>query len=183
MNISEIYHNHRPAGELTPQENASYDTLEALGIEYDCLSSDPADTMDKCDAITEAIGAEACKNLFLCNRQKTVFYLLCMPPHKAFYTKELGKQLGSSRLSFAPEEKLWELLRCTPGSASVMGLIHDTEHQVHLVIDNESWQKEYFACHPCNCSGSLKLKTSDLLHKFLPHTGHEPTFVELTGMP
>ena len=102
MEISPLYHNARPEGELLPQEAAAFDILETLGIGYDRVSSDPADTMEKCAAVSEVLGVPICKNLFLCNRQKTDFYLLCMGPDKPFHTKDLSHQIGSARLSFAP---------------------------------------------------------------------------------
>ncbi len=116
MEISALYHNTRPEGELLPQEAAAFALLEELGMDYDRVSSEPADNMEKCAAVSLVLGVPICKNLFLCNRQKTQFYLLCMGPDKPFHTKDLSHQIGSARLSFAPEENLWELLRCTPGS-------------------------------------------------------------------
>ncbi len=183
MELSPLYHNQRPAGELLPQEAAVFDLLEQLGIEYDRVSGDAADTMEKCAAVSEVLGAPICKNLFLCNRQKTQFYLLAMPPQKPFFTKELGKQIGSSRLSFAPEEFLMELTKCSPGSATVLGLMHDTEHQVHLVMDRETYEAPFFCCHPCICTSTVKMKTSDVLEIFLRHTGHTVTVVDLPEYP
>ena len=179
MEVSQLYHNSRPEGELLAQEAAAFDLLNSLGIDYDRVSHEPADTMEKCDAVATVLGVAVCKNLFLCNRQKTAFYLLCMPPHKPFHTKDLSAQIGSARLSFAPEEQLWELLHCTPGSATVLGLMNDTEHQVRLLIDRETYEAEYFSCHPCLCTSTLKLKTKDVLEKLLPHTGHTPEIVQL----
>ena len=114
MQISSLFHNTRPEGALLPQEEAAFSLLEKLEIPYDRVSSDPADNMEKCAAVSEVLGVPICKNLFLCNRQKTQFYLLCMGPDKPFHTKDLSHQIGSARLSFAPEEELWELLHCTP---------------------------------------------------------------------
>ena len=111
MEISPLFHSTRPEGPLLPQEEAAFSLLEELGIGYDRVSSEPADTMEKCAAVGEALGMSVCKNLFLCNRQKTQFYLLCMGPDKPFHTKDLSRQIGSARLSFAPEESLWELLQ------------------------------------------------------------------------
>ncbi len=179
MEISPLYHNTRPEGELLPQEAAAFGILETLGIDYDRVSSDPADTMEKCAAVSEVLGVPICKNLFLCNRQKTDFYLLCMGPDKPFHTKDLSHQIGSARLSFAPEESLWELLHCTPGSATILGLMNDTDHRVRLLMEREVYEAEYLSCHPCICTSSLKLKTADILRKFLPHTGHEVTVVDL----
>ena len=179
MTITECFHNARPEGELLPQEAAAFDLLEELGIDYDRVSSDPADTMEKCAEVSQVLGVPICKNLFLCNRQKTQFYLLAMGPDKPFHTKDLSAQIGSARLSFAPEECLWDLLRCTPGSATVLGLMNDTEHRVRLLMEREVYEGAYMSCHPCICTSSLKLRTGDILHKFLPRTGHEVTVVEL----
>ena len=135
--------------------------------------------MEKCAAVSGVLGVPICKNLFLCNRQKTQFYLLCMSPGKPFHTKDLSRQIGSARLSFAPEEFLWDLLHCTPGSATVLGLANDSAHQVRLLMEREVYEAEYLSCHPCICTSSLKLRTADILEKFLPYTGHAVTVVDL----
>ncbi|MBQ9492559.1 MAG: prolyl-tRNA synthetase associated domain-containing protein [Oscillibacter sp.] len=179
MYVSGLYHNTRPDGELLPQEAAAFDLLERLNIDYERVSSDAADNMEKCEAVGAALGMPVCKNLFLCNRQKTRFYLLCMPPHKPFHTKDLSKQIGSARLSFAPEEALWELLHCTPGSATILGLANDSGQQVRLLMDRETYEAEYLSCHPCLCTSTLKLRMEDVLQKLLPDCGHSVTVVDL----
>lgn len=179
MTISPLEHNTQPQGELLPQEAAAFDLLETLEIPYDRVSSEPADTMEKCAEVSRALGVPICKNLFLCNRQKTQFYLLAMGPDKPFHTKDLSAQIGSARLSFAPEEQLWELLHCTPGSATVLGLMNDTGHAVRFLMEREVYEAEDLSCHPCICTSSLRLRTRDILEKFLPHTGHDVTVVDL----
>lgn len=171
---------HNCTGRLE-KEVRTYDLLDKLGMEY--WRTDhafmKADTMEDCKVIDDCLGATVCKNLFLCNRQKTNFYLLCMPPHKAFHTKDLSHQIGSARLSFAPEEQLWDLLHCTPGSATILGLMNDDENRVQLLIDKETYEAEYFSCHPCLCTSTIKLKTSDVKNMLLPKVHHEPIVVEL----
>ncbi len=179
MKLSAVYHNTRPEGALLPQEAAAFDLLDKLGIEYDRVSHDAAFNMDLCADVGGVLGVSVCKNLFLCNRQKTCFYLLCMMPDKPFRTKDLSAQINSARLSFAPEEELWELLHCHPGSATVLGLANDTEQRVQLLIDREVYDAPYFSCHPCICTSTLKLKTADVLEKLLPYTGHTPIIVDL----
>ena len=179
MTISPIFHNARPEGELPPQESAAFDLLDTLGIDYDRVSHDAAFNMELCADVSAVLGVSVCKNLFLCNRQKTSFYLLCIPPDKPFHTKDLSAQINSSRLSFAPEDSLWELLHCHPGSATVLGLANDTEHRVQLLLDREVYDAPYMSCHPCICTSTLKLKTSDMLTRLLPHTGHTPIVVDL----
>lgn len=75
MEISPIYHNSRPEGELPAQETAAFDFLDSLGIDYERVTHELADTMEKCDDVSAVLGVDVCKNLFLCNRQKTSFYL------------------------------------------------------------------------------------------------------------
>ena len=179
MTISPIFHNARPEGELPPQESAAFDLLDMLGIDYDRVSHDAAFNMELCADVSAVLGVSVCKNLFLCNRQKTSFYLLCMPPDKPFHTKDLSAQINSSCLSFAPEDSLWELLHCHPGSATVLGLANDAEHRVQLLLDREVYDAPYMSCHPCICTSTLKLKTSDVLTRLLPHTGHTPIVVDL----
>ena len=158
-----------------------YDCLERLGIPYDRVDHAPAETMEDCLAIDEALDVRMCKNLFLCNRQKTEFYLLLMPGDKPFRTKELSTQIGSARLSFADEAYMVELLDIHPGAVSVMGLMNDLDRVVHLLVDEEVLKGEYLGCHPCVNTSSLKIRTADILEKFLPFTGHTARAVHLTG--
>ena len=140
-----------------------------------------ADTMEDCHVIDACLNATVCKNLFLCNRQKTNFYLLMMPGDKPFKTKELSHQLGIARLSFASPEDMEQYLDCTPGSSSIMGLANDAENKVQLLMDEDIKAGEYLGCHPCINTSSLKLRTADVLETFLPAVHHEPIFVQLTG--
>ena len=165
------------------REVRTYDYLDALGIEYWRTDHPdmPAMTMEDCNKIDAVLGVLICKNLFLCNRQRTNYYLLLMPGDKPFRTKELSKQLGVSRLSFANEEDMLELLDLQPGAVSVMGLMNDKEQRVRLIVDGDVLRQEYFGCHPCVNTSSMKMLTSDMVDKYLPATGHEMTVVELTG--
>ena len=153
--------------------------LEELGIPFDRVDHDPAEDMADCAVISQALGADICKNLLLTPRNRSAFYLLAMPGDKPFVTKELSKQIGSSRLSFATAEDLEQLLGVQPGSASVLGLLNDTEHRVTLVLDRAVAESRWFGCHPCRNTSSLRLRTEDVLEKFLPYTGHVPLVVEL----
>ena len=173
--------NGRPAsteGRL-PKEVRVYDFLDNLGIEYGRIDHEEAMTMEVCAAIDEALEATICKNLLLCNRQGTAFYLLMLPGNKVFKTSVLSKQIGSSRLSFASAEAMEQYLDITPGSVSVLGLMNDKENHVQLLMDQDVVKGEYIGCHPCINTSSLKLKTADLLEKIIPAMGHEPTFVDL----
>lgn len=174
-----------------------YDLLDSIGVDYDRLDHAPAMTMEVCDAVNATFGrmtleefkaedsndrtkhAIICKNLFLCNRQKTKFYLLMIPGDKKFLTKNLSAQINSARLSFAGEEDMLKFLDVTPGSVSVLGLMNDHGHIVQLLIDSDVLQSEYVGCHPCINTSSLRMKTKDLMEKVIPALQHEPVIVNL----
>ena len=137
--------------------------------------------MEACNEIDAILDVTICKNLFLCNRQKTNYYLLMMPGDKPFKTKELSSQINSARLSFGSPEDMEELLGLTPGSVSIMGLMNDKENRVQLLVDEDVLEGEYLGCHPCINTSSLKLKESDIWEKFLPAVHHEMITVHLTG--
>ena len=158
-----------------------YDFLDRLGIDYERVDHPALMTMEACESVDKMLDTRICKNLFLRNAQRTQFYLLLMPGDKPFKTKELSAQINSSRLSFGSAEEMEELLSVSPGSVSVMGLMNDPEHRVRLLIDEDVLKEEYFGCHPCINTSSLKMYTKELIEKFLPATGHEPTIVHLTG--
>lgn len=161
------------------RELRTYRLLEQLKIPFRRLDHAPAMTMEDCDGVDTLLNIEHCKNLFLRNTQKTEFYLLLLPHHKKFRTAVLSKQIGTARLSFAEEEFMVKYLDIHPGSVSILGLMNDKEHRVHLLIDREALTREYMGCHPCVNTSSLQIKTSDIYEKFLKYTGHEPTFVTL----
>lgn len=176
-----ILHEGRPKNEDGRLENEikTYDLLDALKVKYQRLDHEPAMTMDVCGDINSSLHAMVCKNLFLCNRQETDFYLLMLPGEKRFKTKYLSAQLGVARLSFAGEEYMREFLGLAPGSVSVMGLMNDTDGRVQLVIDREVLEPEYLGCHPCINTSSIRLCTKDLTNIVLPALNHKPIIAEL----
>lgn len=168
------------AGRLE-REKRVYDYLDGLHIEYERADHERAETMTICEEISKVLGTKICKNLFLCNRQQTVFYLLMMPGDKPFKTKELSAQINSSRLSFATPEHMLSLLDIEPGAVSVMGLMNDREKKVNLLVDKDLLEDETIGIHPCVCTSCLKMRTEDVFGRFLEATGHSMMTVELVG--
>ena len=161
------------------KEIRCYDLLDRLGVRYQRIDHEPANTMEACAQIDRVLDATICKNLLLCNRQCTDFYLLMIPGDKVFKTSELSKKIGSSRLSFAKPEYMEEFLDITPGSVSVLGLMNDHNHRIKLLMDEDVLKGEYIGMHPCINTSSLRLKTADLMEKVIPAMGHEPAIVTL----
>ena len=173
--------NGRPADfeSRLPKEQRVYELLDSLGIDYQRVDHEPAMTMEACIAVDEMLGATMCKNLMLCNRQQTDFYLLLMPGDKPFKTSVLSKQIGSSRLSFADGSYMEQFLDITPGSLSVLGLMNDQDNRVKLLIDADVLTGEYIGVHPCINTSSLRIKTQDLMEIVIPAMGHPPRMVNL----
>ena len=179
--------NGRPENEegRLDKEIRVYDLLDSLGVKYQRIDHEAAMTMEACEEIDRTLsegeenGVAICKNLFLCNRQATDFYLMLIPGDKPFKTKYLSAQIGSSRLSFAKPEYMEKYLDITPGSVSIMGLMNDHEKKVQLLIDEDVLKDEYFGCHPCINTSSLKIRTKDLVEKIIPAMGHDPKIVKL----
>ena len=163
-----------------PKELRVYDLLDSLHVPYKRADHDALPTIEACHEVDRLLEIDICKNLFLCNAQKTAFYLLMMPGTKKFKTAALSKQIGSSRLSFAGAEYMEQLLDITPGSVSVLGLMNDHENRVRLLIDRDVLENhQYLGCHPCINTSSLKIRTQDLLDVILPAIHHPYTLVDL----
>lgn len=179
MHESILYHGRPERGSRSEIEERSYDLLDSLSIPFTRVDHDAAMSMEDLKEAGRILGCTIAKNLFLTNRQQTDFYLLIMPGNKPFKTKFLSAQLGCSRLSFAPEEHLSALLGVKSGSASLLGLMNDTEKRVRLVFDRELLDEPLFACHPCLNSSSIAFSTEDMLRKLLPTLGRDYTSVDL----
>lgn len=177
-NISGLYTG-RPHDKRIEKEERCYNFLDRLNIEYFRIDHDHADSIEECEQVEKILGCRICKNLLLTNRQMTDVYLLAMPGEKPFKTKILSKQIGTARLSFASEEQMLRTLDITPGSVSVLGLMNDKNNEVKLLIDKDLLKDEYFGCHPCINTSSLKIKTSDIIEKIIPATAHSIEYVEL----
>ena len=162
------------------KEIRCYDLLDSLNVEYQRIDHEAAMTMEACVEIDRMLEATICKNLLLCNRQCSAFYLLMIPGEKQFKTSVFSKLIGSSRLSFAAPEYMERFLDITPGSVSVLGLMNDKEKRVELIIDEDVLKGEYFGCHPCINTSSLRIKTADLMEKIIPAMDHPPRIVTLS---
>ena len=161
------------------KEIRTYDLLDSLGVSYQRIDHPAAMTMEECEDIDRILDATICKNLFLCNRQETAFYLLMIPGDKTFKTKDISAQIGSARLSFGKPEFMEQFLDITPGSVSVMGLMNDKKNRVQLLIDEDILKGEYIGCHPCINTSSLRIKTKDMAEKIIPAMKHKPIIVKL----
>ena len=183
--IDKTLYNGRPAitSHRLEKETRTYNLLDRLEIPYQRLDHEPLPTIDACREVDTLLNIDICKNLFFCNAKKTEFYLLLLPGKKKFRTASLSKQIGSSRLSFADPEFMIQLLDITPGSVSVLGLMNDRDNKVQLLIDKDVLSFEFFGCHPCINTSSLKMKTADLIDRILPAINHNFILVDLPDEP
>ena len=157
-----------------------YTFLRELDIPFKSLEHEPVMTMEDCEAIGLELEAPFCKNLFLSNRQSTEFFLFLITKDRRFRTSEVSKMINRPRLSFGDHNRLEEFLGIKPGAISPMGLIHDHNHRVTLLMDRELIGLPRFCVHPCINTQSLVLSMSDFLEKFLPGTGHHPQYLNLS---
>ena len=178
MYIDSTRYTARPTDDRIPQEFAIYDRLEELNIPFVRVDHEHADTIEFCEEVEAVLGSKICKNLFLCNRQQTDFYLLMMPGDKPFKTKYLSAQLGCSRLSFADGDHMKEYLQTVPGSVSALELLFDAGHRVQLVIDKDLMDDEFISGHPGISTSTLQLKREDML-RYVESTGHSPIYIDL----
>lgn len=155
-----------------------YDLLEKLNIPFQRIDHDPTVSVESCQEVEKLLQIEISKNLFLTTANKSSFYLYFMPGSKRFQTKIVSSQIGSSRLSFADAGYMQEFLDITPGSVSILGLMNDKNHNVNLLIDRDIIKAEYIGCHPCINTSSLKIRTKDIIEKFLPFVGHDYTIID-----
>ena len=166
-----------PAVFVNETQRLVYAALERLAIPFGRIDNDPAVTMEDCIAIDQALGVPTVKTLLLCNRQQTMFYLYVMPGDKPFSTKDFGAALQISRVSFAPAAMLQEFLGTEVGATTPLSLVADTENRVRLIIDKAAVAPESVGCPDGTTTCYMRIRTADLLVKFIPATNHTPTFI------
>lgn len=178
--IDRTIYKDRPSSEgRLDKEMRVYDLLDKLDISYERIDHDPTMSVDSCEEVEKILNIKICKNLFLCNSQKTKFYILMMPGDKKFKSGDVSKQIGSSRLSFAPPEYMEKFLDITPGSVSVLGLMNDINNNVQLIVDKDVIAGDYIGCHPCINTSSLKISTRDIIEKFIPYVRHKIIYIQI----
>ena len=167
----------KPAEFVNETQRLVYAALDRLGIPVERIDNDPAVTMEDCEAVDAALGVPTVKTLLLCNRQQTTFYLYVMPGDKPFITKDFGAALQISRVSFAPAGKLLEFLGTEVGATTPLSLVADPQQHVRLIIDKAAVAPEAIGFPDGTTTCYMRMRTADLLQKFIPAAGHEPTFI------
>ena len=177
--LDPVLHTGRPAEKRDPVEDGCYDLLDRLEIPYWRADHDPAAAVEACVAVAGVVGVPACKNLFLCTRNKSQYFLVMLPGDKPFRTADFSRILGTSRLSFGSPEDMLAMIGVVPGSVSILGLQYDKALRVRLCIDREITLQKYMRCHPCRNTSTLRIATTDVLDRLLPYLRHKPTIIEL----
>ena len=154
-----------------------YETFAELGIHFQRVETDPGLTMEDCQHIDAKIGVRIVKTLFLCNRQQTEFYLYVTTDDKPFVTREFCGALGIPRVSFASAEQLWARTGVLVGATTVLSAILPQAAGVHLVMDRTVAESEWFACTDGTATCFVKIRTADLLGKYLPAAGLTPVLI------
>ena len=164
-----------PSAFETPLQQLIYETFASAGIAFTRVDTDPGITMEDCAHISARIGVNIVKTIFLCNRQQTEFYLYVTSHDKPFVTREFCGALGIPRVSFASAEHLWELTGVRVGATTILSAVLPSCAGVHLIMDAAIAQADWFACTDGTPTCFVKLRTRDLLDKYL--TGREATLI------
>lgn len=162
-----------------PLQKKVYQALAELKIPYERVDTDEAITMEDCVLINEKLDMNMVKTLFLCNKQQTAFYLFITCGDKKFSSRNFSKALGISRVSFAPSDKMSEMLGTTIGAATVFSALIDIDHRVQIVFDRDVVKEEFYGCSDGTTTGYMKIRTNRILHEFLPYTKHLPLMIEV----
>ena len=156
---------------LSPLQKLVYETLDKLGIPFERVDTDPGLTMEDCQIIDRKIGVRIVKTIFLCNRQQTEFRIYVTSDDKPFVTKDFCRKLGIPRVSFAPADKLEELTGVKVGATTILSAVLPSARDVILVMDKEIAESEWYACTDGTATCFIKIRTKDLLDKYIPSTG------------
>ena len=155
-------------------------TLQELGMHYELLTHKPVYTIEDMDTLDKKIfkGAEICKNLFLRDQKGKRHFLLVLCSEKKADMAKIREQVLSTRLSFASSERLMKYLKLEPGHVSPMGLIHDEEKKVEVLIDEDLKDKPLLAVHPNTNEASILISFEDLM-KFIKSMGNQYKFITI----
>ncbi|MGF9644048.1 prolyl-tRNA synthetase associated domain-containing protein [Paenibacillus sp. MABNS29] len=168
-----------PEKYLTQLQERTYETLEKLQIPFERVNTDEAISMEDCIEINQKLNVNMVKTLFLCNRQQTQFYLLITTADKQFKAKDFSNQLGISRVSFASADQLEHLLGVKIGAVTIFGVLLDKDQVIQVVLDEEVVAREWYGCSDGTTTGYMKIRTSDVTHRFLPYTDHLPKVIQI----
>lgn len=144
--------------------------LTEHGISYDRFEHAPVFTCEQSRKLPPMPGAST-KNLFLRDGNGKRHILIVVECEKRVDLKALRKLLHADKLSFASPERLKEFLGVDPGSATILGLICDSDHRVEVIIDQPIWDAPFIQCHPLVNTATV-IMAHEGLARFLEATGH-----------
>ncbi len=163
----------------TDLQEKVYHTLEDLQIPFERVDTDEVITMDDCTRVNEKLNMKMVKTLFLCNRQQTEFYLFITCGDKPFRSKDFSNALAVSRVSFAPAELMETMLGTKIGAATVFSSLLDCDNKVKIIFDKDILTEEYYGCSDGTTTGYMKIRTEDIVRKFMDYAKHIPTVIEV----
>lgn len=166
-----------PAIYKSPLQKMAYESLAKLRISFERVETDETITMEDCIQINEKLDMKMVKTLFLCNRQKTIFYLFVTTADKPFNSKKFSDELGTPRVSFAPAELMENILGVKIGAATVFGVLMDKDNLVKVVFDRDVLLEKWYGCSDGTNTGYMKVKTELIVEKFLTDTNHIPAII------
>jgi Ala-tRNA(Pro) deacylase len=163
---------------MTSDEQGVHERLASLGIAFTRYEHPPVASVEEAEPHWAGIDAAHCKNLFLRNQKGSKHYLLIISHKKRADLRAVADQIGDGKLSFASPERLMSHLSLTPGSVSPFGLIHDREHNVRVVIDQDLRNAARISFHPNINTATITLTATDFA-RFLESCGNPVQYVKV----
>ena len=154
--------------------------LDELKIQYTLDRHPAVYTIEELDALDLPHKDCICKNLFLRHAKGDAHYLVVLPGHKRADLQVLREQLGSTKLSFASEDRLMSHLGLTKGSVSPLGVLNNAGHDVVVALDRALAEMPVLGVHPNDNTATVWLSSGELL-RVLESCGNPITYVELPG--
>lgn len=156
-----------------------YARLREIGIPFESVKHEPVHTIADCAAVDAKLGCVTAKNYFLTTKNRKNFYLCIVRPEARFRTADISRQVASSRLSFADDDKLFEIMQVHSGAVSPMCLLFEQAGDVKLIVDRALLDVEKIAFHPCDNSQTLAMSGKDFFGRFLPAVEREMQLVDI----
>ncbi|MDL2254348.1 prolyl-tRNA synthetase associated domain-containing protein [Ruminococcaceae bacterium OttesenSCG-928-I18] len=154
------------------QKQKVLDALGEMQIPYECVEHPAVYTIEEMQKLDFPQGAVIAKNLFLRDAKGKRHFLVVVGSEQAINLKEMEGKLGSTKLSFASDERLGKYLGLTKGAVSPFGLLNDPEGKVEFYLDDTLLKEDKVGIHPNDNTATVFISGPDIV-KFAASTGHK----------
>lgn len=155
------------------------DKLKELNIEYKEVEHEPVFTIEDMDALGDVFeGAKICKNLFVRDQKGKRHFLIVVPEEKRVPLVDLATKIGSTKLSFASEERLMKYLNLKPGAVTPLAVVNDENSAVEVFFDEELKKEKVLGVHPCVNTSTI-LISQENLEKYVKANNNKLKYIKI----